>query len=124
MAISPQSVRKEANSPHVAMKFLNQYLIPLSPTAEAIDSVYISKDVTVLFQITVSASHDLKLKGITELIARLPYQATRRICIVFVVPDHKTTLRPYKRQKIVLPVGMSDSDVKGYHQYVCYTSYS
>ena len=115
------SVRKEARSRKVAIDFLNQYLVPLSSTAETIDSVYISKDVTVLFQITVSASHDLNLKGISELTDELPFQAKQRICIVFVLPDHDTSLKPYKRQRIAVPTGKSDvTNAKGYHQYVYY----
>jgi hypothetical protein len=119
------SVRKEARSRKVAITFLNQYLIPLSSTAETIDSVYISQDITVLFQITVSPSHDLNLKGITELTDELPFEAKKRVCIVFVVPDHETTTSSYKRQKIVAPAGMS-KDIVGkvvkYHQYVHYAS--
>jgi len=42
-------------------------------------------------------------------------------CIVFVVPDHDTTCKPYKRQKIVIPLGVpkdvSDS-VVAFKQYV------
>lgn len=119
------SVRKEARSRKVAITFLNQYLIPLSSTAEAIDSVYISKDVTVLFKITVTPSHDLNLKGITELTDELPFEAKKRICIVFVVPDHETTMKPYKRQMIVAPAGTPEdivSKVVEYHQYVHYAS--
>jgi hypothetical protein len=120
------SVRKEARSRKVAITFLNQYLIPLSSTAETIDSVYISKDVTVLFQITVSPSHDLNLKGITELTDELPFEAKKRICIVFVVPDHETTTKSYKRQMIVVPAGMPTdmvSKVVEYHQYVHYAEF-
>jgi len=44
-------------------------------------------------------------------------------CIVFVVPDHDTTCKPYKRQKIVIPLGVpkdvSDS-VVAFKQYVYY----
>ena len=118
------SVRKEARSRKVAIAFLNQYLIPLSSTAETIDSVYISKDITVLFRITVSAS-DVNLKGITELTHELPFEGTKRICIVFVVLDHETTWKPYKRKTIVAPAGISkvifDKAVE-YHQYVYCTS--
>jgi len=119
------SIRKEARSHKVAITFLNQYLIPLLSTAETIDSVYISKDLTVLFQITVSLSHDLNLKGITELTDELPFEAKKRICIVFVVPDHETTMKPYKRQTIVALAGMPEdivSKVVEYHQYVHYAS--
>jgi len=61
-------------------EFLNQYLIPLSST------VVIFKGVTVFVQMTVSPSHILNLKGITELTNGLPAFAKNRICIVFVVP--------------------------------------
>ena len=48
------SVRAEKGSQRVGEKCLNQYLIPLSSTAETIDGVDIFEDVTVLFQMTVS----------------------------------------------------------------------
>ena len=114
------AVRTTARSRKVAVNFLNQYLIPLSSTAETIDSVYISRDVTVFFQITVSPSHDLNLKGITELTDELPHDAKKRVCIVFVLPDRVTTVRPYKRQKIVSPAGVLNSVAEGYPQYVFY----
>ena len=105
-------------------EFLNQYLIPLSSTAETIDSVYILKNITVLFQMTVSPSHSLNLKGITELTDELPAFAKKRICIVFVVPDHETTRRePYQRQKIDIPHGVPKNvsdPVVAYNQYVYY----
>jgi hypothetical protein len=117
------SVREQARSRKVAITFSNQYLIPLSSTADTIDSVYISKDVTVLFRITVFPSHDLDLKGITEIIDELPPDAKKRICIVFVVPDHDVIVKQYKRQKIVIPAGTPSSVstlVEQYHQYVYY----
>jgi len=117
------SVRAEPGFRNVGDRFLNQYLIPLSSTAETIDAVCILKDVTVLFQITVSTSHPLNLKGITELIDELPYNAKKRICIVFIVPDHVTTCRPYKRQNIDVPLGVPTSvsnPVVAYNQYVYY----
>src|SRR6266540_695562 len=98
------SVRASKGSQKVDDKFLNQYLIPLSSTAETVDAVYISRDVTVFFQMTVSPS--LNLKGITELTNELPAFAKKRICIVFVVPDHDPTCKPYKCQKIVIPLGV------------------
>src|SRR6266545_221510 len=117
------SVRASKGSQKVGDKFLNQYLIPLSSTAETVDAVYISGDVTVFFQMTVSPSHSLNLKGITELTNELPAFAKKRICIVFVVPDHDTTCKPYKRQKIVIPLGVpknvSDS-VVAFKQYIYY----
>ncbi len=117
------SVRAEAGSRSVGDRFLNQYLIPLSSTTKAIDAACILKDVTVLFQITVSPSDALNLKGITELIDELPHNAKKRVCIVFIVPDHDTTCRPYKRQNIDVPLGVpkavSDPVVR-YNQYVYY----
>lgn len=124
------SIRKEARSRKVHGDFLRQYLIPLSSTAKAIDSVYISDSVTVLFQITVSPDHDLLLHGITELIDELPANAKKRICIVFVVPDHNTTLKPYRRQRIVQPAGTQGTKtdvvrtVENYKQYVHYVALS
>ncbi len=117
------SVRADRGSRNVGDRFLNQYLIPLSSTAEAIDAACIFKDVTVLFQITVSPSHALNLKGITELIDELPHNAKKRICIVFMVPDHDTTCRPYKRQNIDVPLGVPkpvSDPVVAYNQYVYY----
>ena len=117
------SVRATPGSRNVGEEFLNQYLIPLSSTAETIDSVNILKDVTVLFQMTVSPSHSLNLKGITELTNELPANAKKRICIVFVVPDHETTRKPYKRQNIVNPDGVPkhvSDPVVAYKQYVYY----
>ena len=117
------SVRAEPVSRNVGDRFLNQYLIPLSSTAEAIDAACIFKDVTVLFQITVSPSHALNLKGITELIDELPYNAKKRSGIVFIVPDHGTTCRPYKCQNIDIPLGVPKSvsdPVVAYNQYVYY----
>jgi len=117
------SVHAEPGSCNVGDRFLNQYLIPLSSTAETIDSASIFKDVTVLFKITVSPSHALNLKGITELIDELPHNAKKRICIVFIVPDHNTACRPYKRQDIDVPLGVPKSvsdPVVAYNQYVYY----
>lgn len=117
------SVRAEPGSRNVGDRFLNQYLIPLSSTAEAIDATCIFKDVTVLFQIAVSPSHPLNLKGITELIDELPHNAKKRICTVFIVPDHDTTCRPYKRQEITIPLGVPKSvsdPVVAYNQYIYY----
>jgi len=117
------SVRADKGSHRVGEEFLNQYLIPLSSTAETVDSIDILDDVTILFQMTVSPSHNLNLKGITELTDELPAFAKKRICIVFVVPDHDITRKPYQRQKIVIPRGMPEhvSDpVVAYNQYVYY----
>jgi hypothetical protein len=117
------SVRASPGSRNVGEEFLNQYLIPLSSTAETIDSVNILKDVTVLFQMTVSPFHSLNLKGITELTNELPANAKKRICIVFVVPDYETTRKPYKRQNIVIPDGVPkhvSDPVVAYKQYVYY----
>ena len=117
------SVREKPGSRKVAKHVLDQYLIPLSSTAETIDSVYISETVTVLFQITISPKHDLNLKGIMELINELPADAKQRICILFIVPDHETTVLHYQRQTIVVPYGVPDDVSKmiiGYHQYVYY----
>ena len=119
------SVRKEARSRKATINFFNQYLIPFSSTAETIDSVYISKNVTVLFQVTVSASHNLNLKGITELTDELPFEVKKRICIVFVLPDHDMTLKPYKCQTIIVPTGTTEdivAKVLGYPQYVYYAN--
>jgi hypothetical protein len=107
----------------VGEEFLNQYLIPLSSTAETVDSVVILENVTVLFQMTVSPYHGLNFKGITELTNELPASAKGRICIVFVVPDHETTRKPYQRQNIVIPPGVSkdvSDPVVAYNQYVYY----
>ena len=120
------SVRGDKGSQRVGKEFLNQYLIPLSSTAETIDSVVILENVTVLFQMTVSPSHSLNLKGITELTNELPALAKKRICIVFVVPDHDTTCKtckPYKCQNIVIPHGVPkhvSDPVVAYKQYVYY----
>ena len=117
------SVRAKPGSQWVSEEFLNQYLIPLSSTAETIDSVDILEDVTVLFQMTVSPSHSLNLKGITELTNELPAMAKKRICIVFVVPDHETTRKPYKRQNIAIPRGVPkhvSDPVVAHKQYVYY----
>jgi hypothetical protein len=117
------SVRAGPGSCKVAEDVLHQYLIPLSSTAETIDAVYISENVTVLIQITISEPHDLNLKGILELIDELPYNAKRRICILFVVPQHETTTSNYKRQAIVFPPGTTKdvvTRVVGYNQYVYY----
>ncbi len=116
-------VRAGKGSQDVDKGVLNQYFIPLSSTAETIDSVVILKNVTVLFQMTVSPSHSLNLKGITELTNELPAMVKKKICIVFVVPDHDTTRKPYKRQNIVIPHGVPKhvSDlVAAYKQYVYY----
>jgi len=117
------AVRAGKGSQRVGEEFLNQYLIPLSSTAETVDSVDILENVTVFFQMTVSPFHSLNLKGITELTNELPAHAKKRICIVFVVPDHETTCKPYKRQNIVIPPGtpthVSDP-VVAYKQYVYY----
>ncbi len=100
------SARAEPGFRKLGDEFLNEYLFPLSSTQETIDAVYISGDVTVFFQMTVSPSHNLNLKGITELTDELPAAAKKRIFIVFVVRSCK----PYKRQKIVVPLGV-DRDV-------------
>jgi hypothetical protein len=117
------SVRAKKGSQKVGEEFLSQYLIPLSSTAETVDAASISEYVTVFFQMTVSPCHSLNLKGITELTDELPASAKKRVCIVFVVPDDETTCRPYKRQNIVIPQGVSEdvSDpVVAYKQYVYY----
>ena len=117
------AVRAGRGSQRVGEEFLNQYLIPLSPTAETVDSVDILENATVLFQMTVSPSHSLNLKGITELTNELPAHAKKRICIVFMVPDHETTCKPYKRQNIVIPPGVPthvSDPVVAYKQYVYY----
>ena len=117
------SVQADRGSQRVGEEFLNQYLISLSSTAETIDSVDILENVTVLFQMTVSPSHSLNLKGITELTNELPAFAKKRICIVFVVPDHDTTRKPYKRQTIVIPRGVPkhvSDPVVACKQYVYY----
>jgi hypothetical protein len=72
---------------------------------------------------TVSPSHSLNLKGIIELTNKLPAMGKKRICIVFVVPDHDTTRKPYKRQNIVIPCGVPkhvSDPVVAYKQYVYY----
>ena len=117
------SVRAEKESQRVGKQLLNQYLIPLSSTAETIDAVHIEEDVTVLFQMTVSPTHVLNLNGIMELTNELPAFAKKRICIVFVVPDHDTTHKPYKRQNIGIPHGVAkdvSDPVVAYKQYVYY----
>ena len=117
------SVRAGKWSQDVGGEFLNQYLIPFSSTAETVDAVCISKYVTIFFQMTVSPSHSLNLKGITELVNELPATAKKRICIVFIVPDHDTTCKPYKRQKIAIPRGVPrnvSDPVVAYNQYVYY----
>ena len=81
------SARAEPGFRKVGDEFLNEYLVPLSSTQETIDAVYISGDVTVFFQMTISPSHNLN-QGITELTDELPAAAKKKICIVFVVPDH------------------------------------
>jgi len=100
------SVWSAKGSQRVGKEFLNQYLIPLSSTTKTIDSIDILKNITVLFQITVSPSHKLDLKGITELTNKLPAFVKKRICIVFVV--YETTRKPYKCQSIVISRGIPE----------------
>ena len=117
------SVQKEARSRKVAITFLNQYLIPLSSTAETIDSVYISKDIAVLLQIMVSLSHNLNLKGITELTDELPFKVNSEKDMYCLCGE--TTLKPYKCRMIVAPAEISEvilSKVVEYHQYVYFIS--
>jgi hypothetical protein len=80
------SVRKEARSRKVAVTFLNQYLIPLSSTAETIDSVYISKDVTVLFQITVTPSHDSTSKASPNSLTNFHLKGRKRYVLSLCYP--------------------------------------
>ena len=117
------SVRARPGPRKVGDKFLNHYLVPLSSTQETVDAVYISDDVTVFFQMTVSPSHNLNLEGITELTNELPAAAKKRICIVFIVPDHEITVKNYQRQTIVCPIEVDQDAVEtvvGYKQYVYY----
>jgi hypothetical protein len=93
---------------------------PLSLTAETAST---SSKTSVLFQMTVSPSHSLNLKGITELTNELPAFAKKRICIVFVVPDHDTTRKPYKRQNIVIAHKHVSDLVVAYEQYIYYITF-
>ncbi|KIM85700.1 hypothetical protein PILCRDRAFT_341997 [Piloderma croceum F 1598] len=86
------SVRKEAKSRKVAITFLHQYLIPLSSTVKTIDSVYISKDVTVFFQITVTPSHRVVMFWLG--LARRPVALASRI----LRPSHRGWLWPVRWQ--------------------------
>ncbi|KDQ19358.1 hypothetical protein BOTBODRAFT_41603 [Botryobasidium botryosum FD-172 SS1] len=119
------SIRSKPRSQSVAPEFQNRYLIPVSQVAASVDSVWIGPDVTVFFQITVSPDHPIKLSGLLQLTKKdkLPNNARKKICIIFVVPAGDAKTENFKRQTIDSPLGSDTKDVEtanGYPQYVYY----
>lgn len=98
-------VRAGPNSRAVHQKYLNRYLIPISKTQESVDAVWISKTMTVFFQMTVKRYHGTKLRGVIEALNQLPAHARTNICIVFVVPKNDIGVKGFQSQKILAPVG-------------------
>jgi hypothetical protein len=61
------------------------YLVPLLKAEKSFDSIWLSKDLTVLFR--VCGSHSIDSHEITELTDALPGNASKNIRIVFVQPQ-------------------------------------
>jgi hypothetical protein len=120
------SVRAAKGSRKVNDKYLNRYMVPISKTKESVDSVWISKAVTVFFQMCVSPRHPMKLHGILEILAQLPAEAQKDVRIVFVLPANDEPTKDFKSQKIERPAGLPNSKVATaeavdrYPQYVHY----
>jgi hypothetical protein len=117
------AVWAKPGSRDVSTQYLKRYMIPISKREESIDSIWISKDVTVLFQITVSPNHPLKYRGLFETINSLPANAKKSILIVFLVPAGDEQTKNFKRQPIDFPAGTAEKEVEEANalaQYVYY----
>jgi hypothetical protein len=106
-------------------KYLKRYLVAISKTKGSVDSVWLSKDRTVFFQVTVKTNPGINGPGIIELVNELPSDARRNVSIVFVVPlSHKATeLQSFKPQEVIFPDGTPKEQidqVAAYRQYVYY----
>jgi len=117
------SVLAGKGSQKVADKYLGQYMIPVLKTQESIDSVWLSEEVTVLFQITVSGNHPLKFRGIIKLLDPLPAKAKKDVRIVFVVPAGDKSTANFKQQNITCPIGTPDAEVEVLRRYPQYVHY-
>ena len=98
-------------SREVDVKYLDRYMVPISKTKEWVDSVWSSGLFTVLFQMTVSPTHPMKLRGIIELLAQLPADAKRDVRIVFILPTKDEPTKIFKCQSIECPAGLPTSKV-------------
>jgi hypothetical protein len=74
---SPLSIRACKFSDAVGAEHYHRYMIPFKKTQESIDAVLLTKDTTVLFQITVSPTHRLNLHEIIGIRNQLPANAQR-----------------------------------------------
>ena len=108
------SVRAGNGSREVNAKYLDRYMVPILKTKESVDSVWISGLFTVLFQMTVSPTHLMKLRGIIELLAQqpqLPADAKRDVRIVFILPTKDEPTKIFTCQSIECPAGLPTSKV-------------
>jgi hypothetical protein len=99
----------------------NRYLTLVSKTKEPVDSLWISKDHTAFFQMTVNPEPGLNGHGMIELVHGLPHDAKKHLCIVWVVPSDDKRTKDFKSQKPTFPIGTPQAqidEVTGYHQYL------
>jgi len=74
---------------------INSYFLPYSPNLASVDALMFTDEETlVVFQITIALRHQIKGKGIKELLQSLP-PTINKVCIIFVVPE--TRLNEYSK---------------------------
>jgi hypothetical protein len=117
------SVQATTGANTVHSKYLKRYLVAVSKPEESVDSVWLGKNYTVFFQMTVNPNHGLDGHEVMQLVNELPADARKDVRIVFVVPHHDEQTKKFERQKITFPMGTSQTqqdEVNGYPQYVYY----
>ena len=113
-------VRASKGSRNVDPVYLNRYLIPWSKINNSMDAMWISKDTTVFLQMTKQLYHGMHFEGIWVLYKELPYNATKNVCLLFVIPGD-VSMVSFHRQKINFPIGTNEEDrrlVESFPQYV------
>lgn len=79
-------VRMEKGSHDVAKDFLHLYLVPIWKNNASFDALYITKEATFLFQMTVTKNHPISYHGLSNLYDSLPAKA-RKFIFVFIIPE-------------------------------------
>jgi hypothetical protein len=121
------SIREKSGSQKVHPDFLDLYMTPKSKIEPSIDALFISsKNITYLFQMTVSSRHPINFRGLDMVFNRLPAAARKDVRFVFIIPAKGPSGEEYEGirtvQSIDTPQKAKKETVERFQQfpqYVC-----
>jgi hypothetical protein len=121
------SIQEKSGSRNVHPDFLDLYMTPTSKIAPSIDALFISsKNITYLFQMTVSHHHPINFRGLDMVFKQLPATARKDVRFVFIIPAKGPDGKAYEGirtvQSIDIPQNPNADRVKQFKQlpqYVC-----